>query len=363
MKVRPVKTQYYCTLVLLLALVAGAAAVDESVPTFPQEFWGTVTIGGSPAPAGTEIVAMIDGTAFGSIETKKVGTYGSSSRHDGNRLLVLADGDRAGATITFLVNGKEAGQTATFTPNGTTCLDLSVGSAVTPTPTSSNSGGSSGGGSPSPSVTTAAPTTYTGQASLATSKTGEVQVSTTVRTSDGAGAVTIAAGTTARDRNGKPLGEVSVKTLDPATLPPLPAGNTLGLTLACGPDGATFDPPVTLTFTLTQDEWSRIGDPSVLHVVWYNPSTGSWEEVPATVDAATRTVTARIAHFSTYALAWPSVQKEVTASSGDAAATVTPTAEQTQQPSREAIPWPVIGAGCLVLLLAVAGAYAWKKRG
>lgn len=371
MKVRQMKIQYYSVLVLLLALVAGAAAAGESVPTFPHEFWGTVTIGGSPAPAGTEIVAMIGGTAFGSIEMKKAGTYGSSSRHDGNRLLVLANGDQAGATITFLVNGKEAGQTATFTPNGTTRLDLSVGSAVTPTPTSSSGGGggggSSGGSGPSSpsvtsSVTSAAPTTYTAQASLTTSKSGEVQVSTTVRTSDGAGAVTIAAGTTARDRNGEPLGEVSVKNLDPATLPPLPAGNTLGLALTCGPDGATFDPPITLTFTLTADEWSRIGDTSVLHVVWYSPSTGSWEEIPATVDPATRTVTARISHFSTYALAWPSVLKEVTASSGDAAATVTPTAGQVQQPSSEALPWPIIGAGCLVLLLAVAGAYAWTKR-
>ncbi|MDD4255148.1 MAG: hypothetical protein PHP59_07195 [Methanofollis sp.] len=359
------KTEYCGILILLIALVAGVAA-DESVPALPHEFWGTVTIDGSPAPAGTEITAMIGGTGCGSITTTKSGTYGSSSRYDGNRLLVLANEDQAGATIAFLVDGKEAGQTATFTPNGTTRLDLSVGSAVTPTPTPTSSnggGGSGGGGSPSPSITSAAPTTYTGQASLATSKSGEVQVSTTVRTTDGSGSVTIAAGTTARDRNGKPLGEVSVTTLDSPALPPVPAGNTLGLALTCGPDGATFDPPITLIFTLTEDEWSRIADTSVLHVVWYNPSTGSWEEVAATVDPATRTVTARVSHFSTYALAWPSVLKEVTVSAGQEVATIAPPPAETQQPTSEAIPWPFIGAGCLVLLLAVAGAYAWKKRG
>jgi hypothetical protein len=364
-KVRQVKIRYCCVLFLLLALVAGAAA-DENVPIFPHEFWGTVTLSGSPAPAGTEIVAMIGGTEYGSIETMKSGTYGHSSRYEGNRLLVLADEDHAGATITFLVGGKEAGQTATFTPNGTTRLDLSVGSAVTPTPTSSSggSGGSGGSGPSSPSVTTAAPTTYTGHASLTTSTSGEVQASTTVRTSDGSGSVTVPAGTTARDRNGRPLGEVSVKTVDPATLPPLPAGNTLGISLTCGPDGATFDPPITLAFTLSSEEWASLDDPSVLHVVWYNPSTGSWEEVAAAVDPATRTVTARISHFSTYALAWPSVLKEVTASSGDAVATATtatPLAE-TQTPG-ETLPWPIIGAGCLILLMAVVGVYAWKKRG
>ncbi|WP_067052090.1 hypothetical protein [Methanofollis ethanolicus] len=360
------KIQYCCALILLCALVAGVTA-DESVPSFPHEFWGTVTIGGSPAPAGTEIIAMIGGTGCGSITTTKSGTYGSSSRYDGNRLLVLANEDQAGATITFLVDGKEAGRTATFTPNGTTCLDLSVGSAVTPTPTSSsggNSGGGSGGGSSSPTVTAAAPRVYTGQASLGSSKSGEVLESVKVRTADGSGSVTVPAGTTALDSRGDPLGEVSVTTLDPVTLPPVPAGNTLGIALTCGPDGATFDPAVTLTFTLTEDEWAGIDDPATLTVFLYDAAAGTWQEVPATVDPVTRTVTARVSHFSTYALAWPSVLKEVTASAGQeaaAATTATPPAE-TQTPG-ETLPLPVIGAGCLILLLAVIGVYSWKKRG
>jgi len=38
-------------LLLLLGLVAGAAAAGGT-PAIPQEFYGDVTIGGSPAPAG-----------------------------------------------------------------------------------------------------------------------------------------------------------------------------------------------------------------------------------------------------------------------------------------------------------------------
>jgi len=366
-----VKTQYCGALILILALVAGAAAAEGSVPTFPQEFWGAVTIDGSPAPAGTVIVAMIGDTECGSIETTESGKYGSSSRYYGDRLVVRATEDLAGETITFLVDGEEAEQTATFTPGSTTALDLSVGSAVTPTPTSTSGGGSGGGSSGGSSsissptaAATAAPPAYAGSASLDISESGEVRESVTVRTADGTGSVTVPAGTTALDGSGDPLDDVSIDTLDLTALPPVPTGNTLGLALTCGPDGATFDPAVTLTFTLTEDEWAEIDDPTTLTVLWYDAAAGSWQEVPAVVDAATRTITVSVSHFSVYALAWASVQTEVTASAGhEAAAATTITLPTETQPTEKTLPWSImVGAGCLILLLAVVGAYAWKKR-
>jgi len=54
----------------------------------------------------------------------------------------------------------------------------------------------------------------------------------------------------------------------------------------------------------------------------------------------------------------------VTASAGhEAAAATTITLPTETQPTEKTLPWSImVGAGCLILLLAVVGAYAWKKR-
>ncbi|PKL61209.1 MAG: hypothetical protein CVV31_12590 [Methanomicrobiales archaeon HGW-Methanomicrobiales-2] len=67
MRVRPV-----LVLLLLLALAAPAAAV----PLLPMEFSGSVTIDGSPAPAGTVVTARINGSDCGSLALTTAGAYG-----------------------------------------------------------------------------------------------------------------------------------------------------------------------------------------------------------------------------------------------------------------------------------------------
>ncbi|MDD4255451.1 MAG: PEGA domain-containing protein [Methanofollis sp.] len=119
------KTEYCGILILLIALVAGVAA-DESVPALPHEFWGTVTIDGSPAPAGTEITAMIGDTRGGSVTTTVAGIYGSSTTMEGARLVVSGTDGQEGQIVTFLVSGQAAQETATFTPGVVTHRDLHV---------------------------------------------------------------------------------------------------------------------------------------------------------------------------------------------------------------------------------------------
>ncbi len=55
------KTICLLFLLFLLALPVGA------VPVLPQEVYGTVTCGGTPAPAGTVVAALIDGAVCGQI--------------------------------------------------------------------------------------------------------------------------------------------------------------------------------------------------------------------------------------------------------------------------------------------------------
>jgi len=162
-----------------------------------------------------------------------------------------------------LVNGRTARVTAIFTPGSTARLDPSVTGESTPA---------------------SAPTVPVGQVSLPLSETGEVSESVTVRTGDGAGSLTIGKGTVARGGDGNPLGEVTIKRADAAGLPPVPPGTTIG---------ATFDPPATLTYTLSGEEWGRIGDLATLRVSGTTPGPG-----------ATRTVTAEVSHFSLFALTW-----------------------------------------------------------
>ncbi|MCM2467019.1 hypothetical protein [Methanoculleus oceani] len=131
------KMQHGIVLILLLGLVAGAAAAGDTPPVFPQEFYGGVTIGGSPAPAGTVITATIGETECGSIQTVESGKYGDPDRRLGGRLIVTGTADQVGETITFSVNGVAAPQTSVFTSEAITALDLSV----------PGSGGSGGGGS------------------------------------------------------------------------------------------------------------------------------------------------------------------------------------------------------------------------
>ncbi len=354
---RQVKLRLVVTLVLLVSLAIGVAA-EESVPTLPHEFYGTVTIGGSPAPVGTVIVAVIGETEADSIETTAAGEYGSSSRYGGTRLLVDATADLAGETITFRVNGQAAQETATFTPGEVVRLDLSVAGESTPTATATpGSGSSSGGGAqgstPTAASTPSAPVTSVGKVSLTVSETGEVSETVTVRTGDGAGSVTIGEGTLARDENGDPLGEVTVASVEKAGIPQAPPGTTIGFALDCGPAGAAFDPPVILTYTLSEEEWEQIGDTATLQVMWYNPGTGEWQEVAATVDPATRAVTAQVSHFSIYALTWAAA-----APGGEE----TPAGSGSQQPAGSETPWALIAAGVLVVAAVLAAGWYFRKK-
>jgi hypothetical protein len=116
MRVRPV-----LVLLLLLALAAPAAAV----PLLPMEFSGSVTIDGSPAPAGTVVTARINGSDCGSLALTTAGAYGGDALFD-ERLVVCGEDGDAQKTIAFFVDGALAAGTAVYTPGASTRLDLTT---------------------------------------------------------------------------------------------------------------------------------------------------------------------------------------------------------------------------------------------
>jgi len=269
--------------------------------------------------------------------------------------------------------------THTYTAAGTFTANLTVtgpagnDSAVAKVTVNAPSGGGGGGGGGS-SVTTS---TSTGSATLLTASWGGVLRPYRVYADEKDADLYIATGVTALV-DGEPLSEIGIADLRGGDVPAVPADAVftfLGHSVECSPAGATFSPAIDLTFTLSEEEWAaaieKAGENAGNFVVkWYNPLTGVWEDVPTTVDAVHRTVTASISHFSTYGLfADPSVATQVTQEPEKPATTVaavtTVPAVTTASPSGESggddHSWLWIVAFVAVIVIA-AGAYFLTRR-
>ena len=217
----------------------------------------------------------------------------------------------------------------------------------------STSSGSSSSRDPGSQITydPDAPDVYIGSAPLVTSSDGVVRESVTVKSDDEKGAVTVPEGTTALDSAGNALGEVTCTKVATADIPVIPPGTTVAVVLSCGPAGATFDPPVLLTYTLSAEEWAKSSEDATPKVMWYNPETGKWEDVPATVNLATRTVTAEVSHFSIYALAWTLSE------------TATPAPQDTPAPDQEpGDAFPVWVLAVVIVLIVAVGAFLVMRK-
>ncbi|CVK34635.1 hypothetical protein [Methanoculleus bourgensis] len=282
---------------LLVALIGTASAI----PLLPAEFSGTVTIDGSPAPAGTVITARIGDRDCGSLTLTTAGAFGGDSTFD-KRLLVSGEDGDAGKTITFLVDGKPAG-TAVYTPGTSTSLTFVVTKGGTSGGTSSGSSGDGGGGGSSAPMSAATVTGPTATNTPDIDEEGTVRHTTVIATVEGGASLSIGQGVLAQDRFGRPLDAVSVRSTSQGDLPASGSGaEPVARALRCGPDGATFDPAIEVSFTLTPDEWERSGVGERFVVQWYNSETGAWEPLTTTVHPATHTVTATISHFTLVAV-------------------------------------------------------------
>lgn len=112
-------------LVMLIALCAPIAALP---PMPPNQFWGTATIGGTPAPDGSIISAKIDGTEYANTTTSD-GKYGVVSAFylpSDNPDTLEKDGGVNGDTIEFYVEGAKANETGTFQWGSVSQLNLTV---------------------------------------------------------------------------------------------------------------------------------------------------------------------------------------------------------------------------------------------
>ena len=110
--------------------------------------------------------------------------------------------------------------------------------------------------------------------------------------------------------------------------------------------------PVVLTYNLSAEEWAKAGEGARAKVIWYNPETGEWQDIPSTVNVATRTVTAEVSHFSIYALAWTAAEAATPAS-----VDTTPPADQ-----EPGVTFPVWALVIVIVLIAAVAAFLVMRK-
>jgi PKD repeat protein len=103
---------------------------------------------------------------------------------------------------------------------------------------------------------------------------------------------------------GSPVFSITITRIPGQDVPPVPPGapyTFAGFAYDIEPSGASFDPYITLSITVPEQEWAAVqgGD---LSIKWYNEATGQWEDLPTTVNTNSRTVSATITHTTTFAL-------------------------------------------------------------
>ncbi len=120
----------------------------------------------------------------------------------------------------------------------------------------------------------------------------------TAKSVDGKVKVSIPRNTIAAKEDGKRLYSITINNTEAPASPPAET-KYVGLTYDIGPDGATFNPPIDLTFTYNESLVPEgINEANLVIVTWQD---GEWVELPGcTIDPANHTITVPISHFSIY---------------------------------------------------------------
>jgi beta propeller repeat protein len=129
---------------------------------------------------------------------------------------------------------------------------------------------------------------------------GVVTQTTVLEAADQLATIAIGQGVAALDANGNPLSSVSIETLSADHISGMPSQNTLsfaGLAYNFQPDGATFSPSATITFTVPNAQWSQ-----QYTVREFDAKSGSWIDLPTTYNPESGAISASVSHFCCIAL-------------------------------------------------------------
>ena len=297
---------------LLTTLIMPPVQADGT-PGQPQQFYGTVTVDNTSAPAGTLVSARIAGVQVAAALSDAQGRYGYLPQ-------LFINCCTASMIIDFYVNGIKAAQTATYNPGEITRLDLSLTSLSTPQVITVN---------------------ILSRADNFTLSGGLLISAREFASADGRVRLSFQAGTTINLQGQTMLiaaGESN---------PPAAADNTTSVrAYAFLPAGATFSPAGTLTLKY-EAGWLPAGaNETTLNIAFWNGS--AWQSLASTVNNTAREVSAPVSHFTIFALRCP--QPAVTPAPAPIPApapapTPIPTPTPAPAPSPAPAPMPAPGPG------------------
>jgi Zn-dependent protease len=141
---------------------------------------------------------------------------------------------------------------------------------------------------------------FFGSGEMNTASDGRLNCTTLISTDDGITTLYIPKGTLVTDAGKKPVPEIRITLATAADIPRDAIPDSIrwtGRAYHYLPDHTSFDLPVLVSFTLSQDEWDR-SDPANLTIMETNENGPGWERLPTTIDPATRTISAPARHFS-----------------------------------------------------------------
>ncbi|MBI4295756.1 MAG: hypothetical protein HY667_01420, partial [Chloroflexi bacterium] len=138
----------------------------------------------------------------------------------------------------------------------------------------------------------------------AVSSDGRLLSPVRVSSEDGKVTLNLPVNTVSKAKDKSALPTVSVA---PAKdVPPLPENSkTLGLPQELGPSGATFDPPITLSWVVDPAQVPSGVAEKDLILAFFDATTGKWVPVPSAVDTTAHTITGTISHFTVFAVIAP----------------------------------------------------------
>ncbi|MFC2021610.1 carboxypeptidase regulatory-like domain-containing protein [Chloroflexota bacterium] len=174
----------------------------------------------------------------------------------------------------------------------------SVSSGVTPSAPSVGGGGTGGGGGGAPSTTMVDTSGLSSEKSLRVNTSGIAQQSSQLKTSDGRASLDIAAGTKLLDSQGSALDSLSASKVTSPSAPP--SESAIVSAYNFDPDGATFEPAITLTTSYDLEALLEQVTEDELYIAYWDGS--QWQGLESTVDAKADTVSAKISHFTQFAV-------------------------------------------------------------
>jgi beta propeller repeat protein len=129
---------------------------------------------------------------------------------------------------------------------------------------------------------------------------GVIAKTVDIPTPDNHGALTLGQGAVALDHSGNPLSSITITTISPDTLPSGIHGTAIsyaGIAYDLQPEGATFSPGITVSFSAPQPQPGQQYSVQV-----FDRATGTWTEIPCTYNYETGKAETTLTHFCYIAL-------------------------------------------------------------